>query len=71
MIPITEWDIADALIRYGGSFAQGLGHLYRRADEDNRRILRHAFHKLWEDYRQIVQEARETHARIPERSRPS
>jgi hypothetical protein len=71
MIPITEWDIADALIRYGGSFAQGLGHLYRRADEANRRRLRHAFPELWDEYGQIVQKTRELHARIPERSRPS
>jgi hypothetical protein len=68
MTPITDWDIADAMTRYGGSFAQALGRLYLAADESNQRRLREAFPDAWAEYREIVQRRRELHARIPDRS---
>lgn len=35
--------------RYGGSFNRTLAHLWRIADQENKKILMHAFKHLFED----------------------
>lgn len=54
MSDVTDYEITDAMISYGGGFVNALGHLYRRADEINKAKLRMAFPEYWEQYREMV-----------------
>ena len=38
---------------YGGSFVRTLAALYRRADPDNRLLLRHAFATVFPQYAEL------------------
>ena len=50
----TDREIADAMVRYGGSFAQKLGETYDRADPTNREKLKTAFADEWARYRELA-----------------
>ena len=54
MAMITDHEITEMMIRYGGGFVSGLGKLYRQADSDNQRILRAAFPHYFSDYMAIA-----------------
>ena len=57
---MEDWDIDDdfavtgTMIRYGGSFVRDLGHLFRIADDNNRRRLKAAFPEYWERYTNLT-----------------
>lgn len=51
---ITDYDITDAMITYGGGFVSGLGRLYRQADAVNQALLKAAFPHYWKEYREVV-----------------
>jgi hypothetical protein len=47
---MTDHQITEAMIVFGGSFVSGLGKLYRQADADNKATLKAAFPALWVKY---------------------
>ena len=51
---VTDDEIADAMIIYGGSFVSALGGAFRRADATNRERIKVAFADYWERYRELV-----------------
>lgn len=51
---VSDQDITDAMIAFGGGFMQALGRLFRHADEDNRARLRAAFPEYWAKYAELV-----------------
>lgn len=54
MSRFTEWEITEAMIRFGGGFVQGLGRLYRQADHDNQRRLVSAFPEYFKEYKELA-----------------
>jgi len=46
----TEFQIVNAMARYGGSFAQAIAAAATRADERNYAKLQAAFPELWAEY---------------------
>lgn len=54
MSDVTDYDITEAMIIYGGNFVHTLGNLFRLADEVNQAKLRMAFPEYWEEYRELV-----------------
>jgi hypothetical protein len=63
---LSDYDIAEAMWTFGGSFAQGLGRLWRLADEGNRLRIKVAFPDFWAKYKGLALEKR---AKIAERER--
>lgn len=55
MADLTDDDISEAMILYGGSFASGLGSLFRQADEINQARLKAAFPDFWARYAELIQ----------------
>ncbi len=56
MSDITDHDIVDAMITYGGGFASRLGKLYLYyADAVNQAKLKAAFPEFWTQYAEIVE----------------
>lgn len=49
-----DYEITEVMIRWGGSFVQGLGRLFRQADEDNQARLKSAFPEYWRKYAEIA-----------------
>ena len=49
-----QWEITEAMIRFGGGFVFALGRLYRTADADNQARLRRAFPEYWAEYATLV-----------------
>lgn len=49
----SDYQITEAMLKYGGSFVAGLGTLYRQADDVNRAKLKAAFENYWEEYRRF------------------
>jgi len=47
---VIDYDIAQNMIRYGGSFVRALGEAVLHADPDNLRRLREAFPEYWDTY---------------------
>lgn len=54
MDTISEYDVANAMVRYGGGFAEGLGRLYFSADDNNRAKIKAAWPELWAEYRDLA-----------------
>jgi hypothetical protein len=52
---ITDHDVTEAMIRFGGSFVKGLGMLWLAGDEINRRRLKLAFPDFWREYKEIAE----------------
>jgi len=46
----SDWEVTEAMIRYGGGFVSALGELYRKGDEINRRKLVAAFPEYFDQY---------------------
>jgi len=55
MSPITDHEITEAMLRFGGSFVQHLGQLWRAGDEINRRRLKLAFPDFWREYKDLAE----------------
>lgn len=55
MSTITDYDIAIAMQRYGGSFVRLLGQLWQQGDEINRRRLKVAFPDFWREYKDLAE----------------
>ncbi len=55
MTDISDHDIVDAMIVYGGGFAARLGKLFRVADAQNQKKLKAAFPEFWTQYAEIVE----------------
>jgi hypothetical protein len=51
---MTDYEITDAMILYGGSFVQALGRLFRLADSENQRKLKTAFPDYFIEYHQLA-----------------
>lgn len=49
-----EWHVTEAMIVYGGSFVQGLGELYRKADAESKVKLLRAFPEYFAEYTVIA-----------------
>lgn len=47
---MTDYEIAEAMIVYGGSFVSSLGRLWQLADPVNRGRLKDAFPDYWKNY---------------------
>jgi len=47
---MTDFEITEAMIVYGGGFVSSLGRLWRQADAINRGKLRDAFPEYWTSY---------------------
>jgi hypothetical protein len=54
-----DYDIVEAMLKYGGGFVADLGALFRRADAENQAILKTAFAHVWAEYAQIARLGRE------------
>lgn len=51
---MTDWEVTEAMIRYGGNFVQNLARLIRAADADNKRRLVEAFPEYLAEYRELA-----------------
>ena len=51
-----QWHVTEAMIRYGGGFAQNLGRLFRQADRDNQERLLRAFPEYFAQYTVLARE---------------
>jgi hypothetical protein len=54
---VTDYDITEAMIVFGGGFVSGLGRLWRVADTINRHALKDAFPAYWASYADPVMHA--------------
>lgn len=54
MNAVTDYDVTEAMVRYGGGFVSGLGKLFRQADEDNKARLKAAFPEYFAEYLAVV-----------------
>ena len=50
----TEYDVTEAMVKYGGGFVRQLAILIRLADADNKRRLVEAFPEYLEQYRELA-----------------
>jgi hypothetical protein len=55
MTPATDYDIVNAMARFGGSFVQCLAAAYHAADPVNSLRLKAAFPDIWAEYAELVQ----------------
>ena len=53
-IPITDWDITQAMTSMGGSFAAALAEAYRCADQFHQERIKAAFPELWAHYTDLA-----------------
>jgi hypothetical protein len=58
---MTDYQIVDAMLTYGGSFVQSLAQAWRCADAQNQARLKAAFPDYWDHYRELA-EMQERHA---------
>ncbi len=56
-----DYAIANAMIRYGGSFVATLGQLWLKGDPENRRRIQATWPEYWQQYREMA--ARENEGR--------
>jgi hypothetical protein len=52
---ITDYDVAEAMLTYGGSFAQALALCWQKADVRNQRRLQEAFPEVWAEYQTLAE----------------
>lgn len=60
--PVTDYEMAQAMIFFGGSFVRMLGQLWHRADEENRAIILAAWPGYVEEYRELARLKRDQQA---------
>jgi len=51
---ISDFDVAQAMVSYGGNFMQAIGVAWKRADQINANRLQAAFAEEWAAYRDLV-----------------
>lgn len=51
---MSDFEITEAMICFGGGFVSGLGRLWRQADTDNRARLKAAFPEYWHQYAELA-----------------
>lgn len=66
---ITDDDIADAMLAYGGSFVELLAALWRQADPENRARIKASWPEYWNQYKELVALKRKTLAKAAGRAR--
>lgn len=54
---MTDYEITDAMIVYGGGFVRGLAHLFTLADPQNQERLKNAFPDYWQQYADLARRA--------------
>ena len=54
---MSDEDVVEAMIRYGGGFASALGTLYRLADRDNRTRIKTTWADYWQRYDELARRA--------------
>lgn len=54
-----EIDVANAMIRHGGSFVKALGEAFFRADLNNKDRIRRAFPDYWATYTNLARRFKE------------
>lgn len=60
---VTDDEIIEAMVTYGGSFAQAIGRAFQCADPNNRARIKAAFgFDLWPRYAELVQLRRQRSA---------
>ncbi len=47
---LTDYDVIQAMVTYGGSFVSALGKAYQAADSENVARLKAAFPEYWATY---------------------
>lgn len=62
MIPVSDYAIADTMLRHGGSFVRKLAEAWLAGDPENRVRVQQAFPDLWEKYAVRAQQERQTEA---------
>lgn len=51
---MSDYEVIDAMITYGGSFVKQLGLAFRAADSINRAKLHAAFPEYWNEYDELA-----------------
>lgn len=52
--PVSDYEIAEAMQFFGGSFVAALGYAWHRGDDVNRATLMAAFPEYVEQYRELA-----------------
>lgn len=55
-VGVTDRDVADAMVRFGGGFVTALGHAFRHADLENQRKIKETWPEYWERYTQTAKQ---------------
>lgn len=55
-IGITDRDVADAMVRFGGGFVTALGYAFRHADAVNQQKIKETWPEYWERYTQTAKQ---------------
>ena len=55
---IQDYEVINAMQRYGGGFVSQLGHAAALADSDNLRRIKETWADYWAGYTQLVKEMR-------------
>lgn len=50
-----DWEIAEAMICFGGGFVRLLGQLYRKGDLVDQRKIKNTFSEYWAEYTKFVE----------------
>jgi hypothetical protein len=69
VIMFGQWHVTEAMISYGGGFVQGLGRLFRQADQDNKERLLRAFPEYFAEYAVLARKNEEELERLKQRSK--
>lgn len=51
---ISDYDVAQTMIRFGGSFVAALAQAWCRADDRNQQRIQEAFPDYWTEYRELA-----------------
>jgi pyruvate/2-oxoacid:ferredoxin oxidoreductase beta subunit len=49
-----EFEVVEAMSKYGGSFVQALAECFHRADSNNFEKLKNAFPEYWKQYEEMA-----------------
>jgi len=55
---VKDYDIAEAMVKYGGHFVQQLGKAFMFADANNQKRLKNAFADYWATYHGFAEKAK-------------
>lgn len=54
----ADWQVIEAMRKFGGSFVCALGECFLRADATNYAKLRKTFAEEWKEYRKLASEGK-------------